>query len=87
MAATLSPLPFGWVDYYLTPAPCFPWYLLKLSKFVSVNWLDLLLLHLVSSLRLEDSSTLIFDFLGHLLLVVISFIALRLALLIRSFFA
>ena len=71
----------------MSPAPCFPWYLLKLSRFVSVNWLDLLLLHLVSSLRLEDSSTLIFDFLGHLLLVVISFIALRLALLIRSFFA
>ena len=84
---TLSPLTFGWIDYYLFSTPCLSWYLLKLSNLVSVNWLGLLLLHLISSLSLEDGSTLIFDFLGHLLRIEISFIALRLALLIRSFFA
>ena len=71
----------------MSSTPCLTWYLLKLSKFVSVNWLDLLLLHLVSSLCLEDSTALIFYLLGHILLVVISFITLRFALLIRSFLA
>ena len=83
---TLSPLCFCWVDLRWTLSSSFSLNFLELPLFVSVNWLDLLLLNLASTSLFENSSTFILDLLGHLR-VGIRFTTLCLSLLIRSLFS